>query len=119
MLRAVFVRTLKPGVSYEQFRDAWLPEGTDGSHPVTVTVSRNTANDRQVITLLEVDASPEEFAAISGSLARPDALERLNLIVESTEVAGVFEEVFDARSLSMAASAPDGAAAGGEDGAQG
>lgn len=25
MLRAVFVRTLKPGVTYEQFKDAWVP----------------------------------------------------------------------------------------------
>jgi len=27
MLRAVFVRTLTPGVSYAEFKDAWAPEG--------------------------------------------------------------------------------------------
>jgi len=27
MLRAVAVRTLKPGVNYAEFKDAWVPEG--------------------------------------------------------------------------------------------
>jgi len=30
--------------------DAWVPEGTSGDYPVAVRVSRNVANDRQVIT---------------------------------------------------------------------
>jgi len=30
MLRAVFVRTLKAGVTYEQFKEAWVPEDMDG-----------------------------------------------------------------------------------------
>jgi hypothetical protein len=99
MLRAVFVRTLKQGVSYEQFTDAWVPEGMQGSYPVTASVSRNTANDRQVITILEVDASPQEFASMSASLARPDALDRLSEIVATTELEGVFEEVVDSASI--------------------
>jgi hypothetical protein len=27
MLRALFMRTLKPEVTYKQFKDAWRPEG--------------------------------------------------------------------------------------------
>jgi len=46
MLRAVFVRTLKPGVTYEQFKDAWVPEGLSGSYPAKARVARNVANDR-------------------------------------------------------------------------
>lgn len=57
MLRAVFVRTLKSGVTYEQFRDAWVPE------------------------------------------TRSDARERLGEIVQTTELEGVYEEVFGPASF--------------------
>ncbi len=46
MLRAVFVRTLKPGVTYEQFKEAWVPEDIGGDYPVKTRVSRNISNDR-------------------------------------------------------------------------
>lgn len=32
-LRAVFVRILKPEVTYEQFKEAWAPEGLKGNYP--------------------------------------------------------------------------------------
>jgi hypothetical protein len=99
MLRAVFVRTLKPGVTYEQFKDAWVPEGINGDYPAKVSVGRNVANDRQVITILELEMSPAEFKAMSASLTRPDALQRLEGIVETTELQAVYEEVFDESSL--------------------
>lgn len=99
MLRAVFVRTLRAGVSYQQFTDAWLPENLPGGYPVAASVSFNTAADRQVITILEVDASLEEFGAIGSTLTRPDALDRLGEIVVSTELAGVFEQVWTAGVL--------------------
>jgi hypothetical protein len=63
LLRAVFVRTLKPGVSYEQFTDAWAPP-SDEAYPATVRVARNLANDRQVMTILELDMSMTEFEAV-------------------------------------------------------
>ncbi len=94
MLRAVFVRTLRPGVTYEQFRDAWVPEGIAGGYPARTSVGRNVANDRQVITILELDVSIEEFGTIADSLTRPDARERLGEIVETTELEGVYHEVF-------------------------
>ena len=94
MLRAVFVRTLAHGVTYEQFRDAWAPEDMDG-YPATVSVSRNVANDRQVITVLELDMSLAEFEDKRAALTRPDALERLAGIVAATELEGLYEEVFD------------------------
>lgn len=92
MLRAVFVRTLKAGVTYEQFRDAWRP--AEAGHPARTSVGRNVTNERQVITILELDLPLTEFEAIAGSLTRPDARDRLEEIVESTELAGVYEEVF-------------------------
>jgi hypothetical protein len=94
MLRAVFVRTLKPGVTYEQFRDAWAPEN-GGDYPATVSVSRSTTNDRQVLTILELDIAPDQFASVAGSLTRPGALQRLAGIVESTELEGIYEQIFN------------------------
>jgi hypothetical protein len=99
VLRAVFVRTLKPGVSYEQFKRVWVPEGLSGSHPVTVRVARNVANDRQVITIIELDVPAAEVRAASSSLTLADALARLAEIVESTELEGVYEDIFDESSL--------------------
>jgi hypothetical protein len=95
MLRAVFVRTLKPGVTYEQFRDAWVPEDDSAGYPVRASVGRNVADARQVITVLELDMTAAEFPAVRAKLARPDALARLGGIVESTQLEGLFEEVFD------------------------
>jgi hypothetical protein len=99
MLGAVFVRTLKPGVTSEHFKDTWVPEGVDGDYPVAASVSRNAANDRQVITILELDVSLGVRIDERVALTRPDALERLNDIVDTTELEGLYEEVFNATSL--------------------
>ncbi|MDY7101027.1 MAG: hypothetical protein S0880_07550 [Actinomycetota bacterium] len=95
MLRAVFVRTLKPGVTDEQFLATWTPEDMTDD-PVRVSVSRDLGDDRPVITILELDGTAAEFAGIRSSLFRPDALERLGGIVERTEAEGLFDEVFTA-----------------------
>ncbi len=100
MLRAVFVRTLKPGVTYQQFTEAWVPEGLDGDYPGKVRVARNVANDRQVITILELDIPVTEFKVASASLTRPDALGRLADIVETTQLEALYEDLFDETSLS-------------------
>ncbi|MDR8412393.1 hypothetical protein MTP10_27140 [Nonomuraea sp. 3-1Str] len=99
MLRAVFVRTLKVGVTYEQFKNAWVPEDMDGGYPAKVSVARNVADDRQVITVLELDMSLAEFENKRAVLTRPDALERLAEIVDTTELEGLYEDVFDDRDL--------------------
>jgi hypothetical protein len=99
MLYAVFVRTLRPGVTYEQFRDAWLPERVDGGYPARTSVGHNVSNARQVITILEVDVPADQFGAVAASLARPDAVERLGEIVETTELEGVYDEVFGPKSF--------------------
>ncbi len=99
MLHAVFARTLKPGVTYEQFRDAWMPERVDDDYPARTSVGRSVSNDRQVITIVELDMSVEEFGAIAASLTRPDALERLGEIVETTELEGLYQEVFEPTSF--------------------
>jgi hypothetical protein len=97
--RAVFVRTLKPGVTYQQFKNAWVPEGLGAAYPATARVARSLANDRQVITIIELDVPAAEFKAASASLTRSDALARLAEIVETTQLEGVYEDIFDEVSL--------------------
>lgn len=92
MYRAVFVRTLKPGVSGEQFVEAWMPPGmTRDTYPSAVTISHNTANERQVMSTFDIDAAPGDLSAAIGSLVHPDSANSLAGIVESTEFEGVFE----------------------------
>jgi hypothetical protein len=67
----------------------------DGGYPAKVSVARYVANDRQVVTILELNMSMAEFAQKRAALTRPDALERLAAIVHTTELAGVYEDVFD------------------------
>lgn len=95
MLRAVFVRTLKPGISYEEFIDAWVPEEFAVDYPATFSVSRNAADERQVLTILELDIGPAQFNQVVYSLTRPDALPRLTELVASTELEGIFEHLVD------------------------
>jgi len=99
MLRAVFVRTLRAGVTYEQYVDAWAPQDLDGSYPARISVARNATDDRQVITILELDMSMAEFEEQRAALTRPDALERLAEIVDTTELQGVYEDVFGNRGV--------------------
>jgi len=85
-------------VSYERFTQAWVPEGLKGEYPAKVRVARNLANDRQVITIVELDIPASEFKAVSPTLTRPDALERLR---ETTLLEAIYEDVFDEASLSQ------------------
>lgn len=99
MLRAVFARTLKPGVSFEQFKDAWVPERDADPYPARASIGRSLADDRQVLTIIELDVAPEEFPAVSATLTRPDAVDRIAELVESTQLEGVYEQVLDDSSF--------------------
>jgi hypothetical protein len=75
--------------------------GLSGSYPATARVARNVADDRQVITIIELDVPASGFKAASTSLTRPDALARLAEFVATTQLEGVYEdadgytEIFD------------------------
>lgn len=95
MLRAVFARTLKPGVSYEQFKDAWVPVRNAGAYPARASIGRDLADDRKVLTIVELNISPEQFPLIAPTLFRADAAERIAELVASTELEGVYEHLMD------------------------
>ncbi|MFB6726636.1 hypothetical protein ACFCV3_41085 [Kribbella sp. NPDC056345] len=93
MLRAVFARTLKPGVTDDEFIQAWLPPGlTQDSYPSGVSISHNITHQRQIISIFEVDTTPQDFPEILASLVHPDSAARLAEIVESTQLEAVFED---------------------------
>ena len=96
----MFGRTLQPGMSYEQSLAVWAPEGGGGAYPASVSVSRSVADDRQVVTILELDISVGQFSSVAGSLTRSDALDRLTEVVESTQLEGLYEQVFDTTDVS-------------------
>jgi hypothetical protein len=95
MLRAVFARTLRPGVTYEQFKDAWVPGQDAGPYPARASIGRDLREDRKVVTIVELDVTPEQFPSIAPTLFRPDAAERIAELVASTELEGVYEHVMD------------------------
>jgi hypothetical protein len=93
MLRAVFARTLKPGVTDEDFIRAWLPPRPDyGLLPRRVCISHNINDQRQIISIFEVDSTPQDFPELLASLVHPDSAARLGEIVESTQFEAVFED---------------------------
>jgi len=91
VLRAVYVRKLKPDVTIEQFVESWMPERhTPRSYPAAVSIAQSLTNPRQVISVFDVDVDPSRFADVLPELVHPDAEARLASIVESTQLEDVF-----------------------------
>jgi hypothetical protein len=94
MLRATYVRTLKPGVTEAQFIAAWLPPGlTLDSYPARVTISRSLTEERQIISTFELDLPAGRLAEALPTLVHPDSARRLAEVVESTQLEAVYEDV--------------------------
>lgn len=94
MLRATYVRTLKPGVTDEQFIDAWMPPGlTLDSYPARVTISHSLTEERQIISTFELDMPADRLAVALPTLVHPDSAQRLAEVVESTQLEAVYEDV--------------------------
>ncbi len=64
-----------------------------------MSVGRGVDDPRQVLTIMELDVTMDQFVAIAPSLTRPDALDNVRDLVESTELEGVYEGVFDPASF--------------------
>ena len=93
MLRAVYVRTLKEGVTDDQFIDAWMPEGLDrDAYKARVSVSHSTVHERETVTVFEFEGSPENLLDALGELVRPDWRDRVAEVVESTTVETIYED---------------------------
>lgn len=91
MLRAVYVRTLKDGVTDDQYIDAWMPEGTAREdYPARVSVSHSTVDERQTVTVFEFEGDPDHVLDALGALVRPDWRERVAEVIEGTDVETIY-----------------------------
>ncbi|MFK4083347.1 hypothetical protein ACI2LF_04515 [Kribbella sp. NPDC020789] len=90
MLIAAYARTLREGVTIDQFVEAWLPEG-GGKYPAQVEIGVDPANDRRILTVIRVEGSSlEDLQGRMPELIHPDSHARLAEIVESTELEAVY-----------------------------
>jgi hypothetical protein len=87
---AVFARILRPGVTLDEFVAAWAPEST-ADYPADVEVGVDPSDDRRVITAIRFDGTLEEFQAAVPRMVHPESLQRLEKVVDRTELEGVYE----------------------------
>jgi hypothetical protein len=103
MILAVFVRRLRPGVSFAEFKQAWMAAPNHFGRAVRVTHAQRLDNEREVASYALIDASREEAAAL---LAAPSVAgeererhNRIDEVIEATLVQGLYE-VVDTTELS-------------------
>jgi hypothetical protein len=91
MVGVVFVRRLREGKSYNDFRDAWYPEAGFGV-PSRVLSGPGLFDEREVVTVGFVDADANELEALGARVAAQEAKrhDRIAEVVERTEVRTFF-----------------------------
>ena len=106
MLRAVYVRTLKDGVTDDRYVDAWMPEGVAREdYPARVSVSHSTVEERQTVTVFEFQGDPDHVLDALGALVRPDWRDRVAEVIEGTDVEAIYVETVAYGSIGEPASA--------------
>lgn len=74
MIYSVLRRTLRDGVTFDQFREAWTPRGEAGDVDFTVIHAASVANPREILSIGTHDMTVEQFTA----WAATDELARVN-----------------------------------------
>lgn len=92
MIVAVFSRVLRAEATLSDLVAAWKPT-TGEKYPAEVEVAVDPANNRRVVTIIRFDGSMDQFTEAMPRLVRPDSVERLHDVVESTELEAVYETV--------------------------
>ena len=87
MVGVVFVRRLREGKTYEDFREAWYPEVGFGV-PSRVLSGSNIFEQREIVTVGFVDADVTDLQSLGTRLAAQEAKrhDRIAEVIESTEV---------------------------------
>lgn len=105
MLRAVYVRKLKAGVTDDQYVEAWMPEGTAREdYPARVSVSHSTVHERETVTVFEFDGDPDHVLDALGALVRPDWRDRVAEVIEGTDVETIYVDTVTYGSVQTPAS---------------
>jgi hypothetical protein len=96
MIMAVFVRRLKEGKTYEDFREAWYP---DFAYPVKghVVTGQRMDDPREIINIGFVDLSPEDFAGFLERSAPHEATrhDRIAEIIEPEMTRAFYVQIAD------------------------
>jgi hypothetical protein len=97
MVCAVFVRRLREGVSFEDFRGAWEPEGGFGV-PTTVWHARRLDDEREILSVGLVDVELADAAALMERVGAAEARrhESIEGVIEATTFRGLYEVVAEA-----------------------
>ncbi|MEM8744129.1 MAG: hypothetical protein AAGF14_05790 [Pseudomonadota bacterium] len=96
MLCSVFLRRLKPGKSYEDFRKAWEPDVGFGV-PTRVINARSLDDPSQIISIGFVETEASDLPALVERVADSEARrhERIAHVIEATTLRGMFEILDD------------------------
>ena len=99
MIMVMFVRRLRPGVTFEEFKEAWLAEPNHFGQLVRVTHGQSLEDDREIVSYALLDVSPEELgvALADQQLRQGEAVrhDRIDAVIESTVVKGFYQIVDD------------------------
>ena len=105
MLRAIYVRKLKDGVSDDDYIAAWMPEGVSREdYPAKVTVSHSTVDERETVTVFEFEGDAENVLDALGDLVRPDWRDRVAEVIEGTDVETIYVDTASYGSVEAPAS---------------
>jgi hypothetical protein len=103
MVISVLVRKLRPRVTFENFKEAWLAEPDHFGRPVHVSHAQRIDDPSEIISYALIDASRDEVLAVlaDASVARREHTRhtRINDLIESTALKGIYE-VIDTTELS-------------------
>lgn len=96
MIVSILIRRLRQGKTYEDFREAWLPEKGFG-WPTRVVTAQRMDDPREIVTIGFSDIEPEKAKALldqvgideSGAEDEPPPAERPQRDEDLTEVANV------------------------------
>ncbi len=96
MLCSVFVRRLKPGCTYEDFRKAWIPD-TGFGVPVRVMNARSLDDPSEIISIGIVDTPTSDLPELLERVAANEARrhERIEHVIEETKLRGIYEILND------------------------
>ena len=91
------MRRLKSGVTFEQFKEAWLAEADHFGVPIEVNHARSLENPQEIVSYSLLDATVEEFMAVvsdAGVAEREgERHDRIDELLEATVVKGFYELV--------------------------
>ena len=92
MLCSVLVRRLKEGMTFEQFREAWVAEPGHFGMAVRVVLARCTDDEREILSFSFLDIDTEEFSAAARQIAEGEKRrhDRLSKVIGATVTSGIY-----------------------------